>query len=105
MNWTVLVSDCKRCAAGPRFSPLQPFDVDGQLPRKVAGSRRPKADSQFSRQQSSKPLVEPPTADPNGGWREGWRLDTSGYRCMVAGMKGGEDGTRKEQSLTRGIRV
>ena len=24
-------------------------------------------------------LVEPPTADPHGGWCGGWRLETSGY--------------------------
>ena len=24
-------------------------------------------------------LVEPPTADPHGGWCGGWELDTPGY--------------------------
>ena len=39
-NFWLTMSDRSRCTAGPRFSPLQPFNFEGQLQRRVAGSRR-----------------------------------------------------------------
>jgi hypothetical protein len=43
-----LVGDRFRCTAELRFSPYLTFNFDGRLPRKLTGSRRLEAVSQFA---------------------------------------------------------